>query len=78
MTEQPCPHGYANFGDCDTCLSFSHTDLDEIPEAKLILIPMAVVEAMQNIIDAPMMPTDSDEAAKRFADLSTILSAVTP
>ncbi len=74
---EPCAHGYTR-QTCDTCLALSHTDLDDIPEAKLVLVPMSVIETMRDIIDAPMMPTDSDEAAKRFADLSTILSAVTP
>ncbi len=75
---EPCTHGYTR-RTCDTCLALSPTDLiDDVPEAKLVLVPLSVIENMQDIIDAPMMSTDSDEAAQRFADLSAILGAVTP
>ena len=73
-----CTHGYANINDCDTCLSFSHTDLDEIPEAQLVLVPMTVLREMERLVHAPM-PLDTDSAVlDRFASIATILETVLP
>ncbi len=78
MTEQQCPHGYTHFGDCDVCLSFSHTDLDDIPEAQLVLVPMSTLREMERLVHAPMHPDLDDDTLDRFASIATILEAVLP
>ena len=78
MTHSICSHGYASIDDCDTCLSFSHTDLDEIPESQLVLVPMTVLREMERLANESM-PADLDSATlDRFASIATILEAVLP
>lgn len=64
--------------DCDLCMALSHTDLAEVPEPRLVLVPITALREMQRIIHAPHMPTDSDQTLDRFASLATILDAFMP
>ena len=78
MTHSICSHGYASIDDCDTCLSFSHTDLDEIPESQLVLVPMTVLRVLERLANEPM-PEDLDgDTLDRFASISTILGTLLP